>query len=290
MSETQTEYTLEQLKQMAVDAMNDSELKEEVEAAAAADAAEAEPESEPADEPSGEPDRVIYRRTIDLGDGSGVQVFEADTAEDLIDKLAKAQENATRKIRELNRVTKSQPEPYKPRELSEDEEFVLSQEFMTKPSAAFQKIFKDVVGLPIEEFRTKMERVAAFEQAQAADQASTAFIEAHPEYVANPQNGQRLVKYLETYKLPTTPENLDRAYRDLSASGLVEVKAAQSEEQQPRTSTGQFAPKPPVKKSSGLSTRRTAPAPKPNGAHDPSTLSLDQLKELAEAEIQKSWQ
>lgn len=40
---------------------------------------------------------------IDIGDGAGVQVFEAETETELIAKLVIAQENATRKIRDLNR-------------------------------------------------------------------------------------------------------------------------------------------------------------------------------------------
>src|SRR5690348_12024093 len=56
------------------------------------------------DEEFGEPDKIIYQREIDLGDGSGVQVFRADSLEELVDKLAEAQRNATRKIRELNQA------------------------------------------------------------------------------------------------------------------------------------------------------------------------------------------
>src|SRR5690348_17341391 len=59
-------------------------------------------------------DATKFRREIDLGDGSGKQVFEADSAEELIDKLTTAQENATRKIREqqfeLRRAARAKPE------------------------------------------------------------------------------------------------------------------------------------------------------------------------------------
>src|SRR5690348_9223353 len=44
--------------------------------------------------------KQTFRREIDLGDGSGKQVFEADSPEALIDKLADAQVHATKKIRE----------------------------------------------------------------------------------------------------------------------------------------------------------------------------------------------
>jgi len=44
--------------------------------------------------------------TEDLKDGSGIQVFEADTQEALIDKLIEAHVHATRKIRELTHENK----------------------------------------------------------------------------------------------------------------------------------------------------------------------------------------
>lgn len=43
---------------------------------------------------------TVIRREIDLGDGSGKQVFEGATEAELNDKLATAQEHGTRKIRE----------------------------------------------------------------------------------------------------------------------------------------------------------------------------------------------
>src|ERR1700743_2577476 len=55
-----------------------------------------------------------FQREIDLGDGSGKQVFKADSAEELLDKLTEAQKNATIKIREqqfeLKRAKRAHPE------------------------------------------------------------------------------------------------------------------------------------------------------------------------------------
>src|SRR5271169_3438922 len=51
-------------------------------------------------EPAAEGD-VVYRYEIDLGDGSGKQVFEGETPEVLIEKLGE-ERNATIKIRELS--------------------------------------------------------------------------------------------------------------------------------------------------------------------------------------------
>src|SRR5215472_8244458 len=87
-----------------------------------------------------------FERVIDLGDGSGVQKFTADSMEELVDKLARAQEHATRKIREQARQIKTglgliTPDPetpipeYKPRRLSDDEVWQMTKE-ITDPAKA----------------------------------------------------------------------------------------------------------------------------------------------------------
>src|SRR5258706_387999 len=45
-------------------------------------------------------DAKPYRRVIDLGGGAGPEVFEADSNEELVDKLADAKQHASKKIRE----------------------------------------------------------------------------------------------------------------------------------------------------------------------------------------------
>src|SRR5581483_2684932 len=94
--------SLEEMRKLADEeaASLDANVVADDEPAAASNAAD-----DQGDDPAGdEPDEVIYERKIDLGDGSGVQIFRAASLEDLVDKLAKAQENATRKIREQNRL------------------------------------------------------------------------------------------------------------------------------------------------------------------------------------------
>src|SRR6266581_1874578 len=64
---------------------------------------------EPPVPPEDEPDEYIFRREIDLGDGTGVQVFEGrgetelDAIKELNDKLVVAQENATRELRTIQK-------------------------------------------------------------------------------------------------------------------------------------------------------------------------------------------
>jgi hypothetical protein len=211
-------------------------------------------------------EEVIYERTIDLGDGSGVQVFEAPTMEELIDKLAEAQKNATRKIREQAALIKAQPKetpaPEELENLTEAERFLLQQEMLADPVKAIQKFVTKAVD--------KHER-DAMQAAERTKSATDAFVANTSDYYAIPKNGQKIVKWLETYNLDVTESNLKQAFDDLSASGLLEAKPADKEtpvateeEEKPEA---RIEPKTPIqtvvrrKVVGGVSVKRSAPAP-----------------------------
>src|SRR5262249_49733779 len=114
-----------------------------------------------------EPDETVFRYEIDLGDGSGKQVFEAPTQEELIEKLGQAQEHATRKIRQQDAALKAAQPKAEPAPATDNEdEWLLSQEVMSTPTAAVKKIFERIVGKPIEAFKNDLQRVEAFERGQ----------------------------------------------------------------------------------------------------------------------------
>lgn len=220
-----------------------------------------------------EDEETIYQRRIDLGDGSGVQVFQGSSLEELVDKLVVAQENATKKIRQL--AAEKPPAVKKPR--SADEEFVLGQKFMSKPSEAFSQMFEAEVGMPISEFKSNVEAVKAFNETKAADDAANKFVALTPDYFANPSNGKKIQRYLEVNRLPATVETLTKAYTELNADGLLAAKPAEKAEAATEVVT---RPKP---KSSGLSTRGGAPKP---AATQPTekdlyTMPLAQLRNMA---------
>jgi hypothetical protein len=168
------------------------------------------------------PDEIVYRRVIDLGDGSGTQVFEAATPEDLIEKLAEAQVHATRKIRELSKA-KETPAPAAV-ELNPDEEFVLSQQFLQSPTKAFAELFKRTTGLTVDEFNKERVKVSKLAQEQSEFQTGREFVQTHPDYFNSDKNNTKLEKWLKTEGLPVTVENLGKAYNDLSESGLLEPR------------------------------------------------------------------
>lgn len=175
-----------------------------------------------------------FRREIDLGDGSGKQVFEADSQEGLIDKLAEAQKNATRKIREQNQRIKSGLQPTKkgsgnkftPKPLTADEEFVIGQSFATNPGAAFDKIFEAKFGAKPEEVIARIDRASQVEEILAGQQAAAQFLNEHKDdFAPTPANQSRIQSYLDSHGYAYTKENFEYAFSELSASGLLESPA-----------------------------------------------------------------
>ncbi len=164
---------------------------------------------------------VIYKTEIDLGDGSGVQVFKADSQEELIQKLADAQKHATKKIRELTKMLKPQPvEVPKPKQYSKEEKDLLTVRMATDPAETIAELVNQEIA------RREAENIA---RVTAENAAVESFMSRNPDYVANQNNGQRLLNYLKTYRLDTTVDNLEKAFTDLSASGLLVTKQSDAE-------------------------------------------------------------
>lgn len=239
-------------------------------------------------------EEVVYQRTIDLGDGSGVQVFEAPTMEELIDKLAKAQENATRKIREQAQQLRDKPAPVQQAqpeaELTPEQKWLLQQRLANEPEKVIEQFvdetFKKKYGKTIEE-------IEAFQHAQVAEQTAQQWVDATSDYYASPKNGAKMKKYLETYGLDQTAENLQKAFEDLSSSGLLEARpqdkesAAATEEQVTEPAKRIVTPAAPVntvrrKVVGEVSTKRQAPveAPAPG-------LTEKQLYEMPMADLEQ---
>lgn len=239
------------------------------------------PDPDPVDpDPSVDPDPAPkpewFVREIDLGDGSGKQVFKGRSLDELADRLTEAQANATRKIRELAGQRKQEERE------SADNEFVLSQELLNKPSATLRRQFEDMVGMPIDSFKSKLQKVEAFEKAQSAEEASREFVQSHEEYYASPGNGKRMSAYLTRMGLEWTVANMEQAFTELQADGLLAPKPAGDptpEAEAPRAA----APAVVRRAASGLSGRRSAPAPvtPQHTEEDLYKMPMEQLEALA---------
>lgn len=169
-----------------------------------------------------------FRREIDLGDGSGKQVFEGKTMEEVADKLTQAQMNATRKIRQQNRELKaarrakpadatSEPAPFKP--LTADERFTLAQD-TTALVSRFEEQQKSL--------HEMNERLRLRQEAEAGEQergtVANEFIEDHvADYLPTPKNFAAIRVVIERLGLDTSPEHfqdtLEAAFQEIQTSG-----------------------------------------------------------------------
>lgn len=167
-----------------------------------------------------------FHQEIDLGDGSGVQVFEGNTAEELINKLTEAQKNATIKIRDLSREMKlgmrqslvpaPDPQPeIKPRTLTSEEKFLIAQKFQDDPDAAFSSVFSSKFGMTPEQMSQEIQLMRAERAGRQEEAESKAFMDAVPEYYATEKNATTMLNYLQANKLAITAGNLAYAYDEL---------------------------------------------------------------------------
>lgn len=230
-----------------------------------------EPFEQPRDEKgrfvSTDPDAGLFEATvekeIDLGDGSGVQLFrgtgqgttqeEATIAahEALADELAKAQTNATRKIQELSRRA---PEPPKEPTLTPDEEMALSQQLLSNPSKVLREMQEKAKRDAVEEIQRQQE--AAQRAAAEAHEAAVTFVKANPDFYPCPENQERIERYMKLYQLPQNLDGINQAYA--AVKDILKTKPVE----QPRT---------PAARSSAISTRHSPPAPvvtKPAGVDE----------------------
>lgn len=185
-----------------------------------------ETQADPAVQPQADPveeDEIVYRREIDLGDGSGVQVFEGASYDELVDKLANAQLHATRKIKELSTAKKVEA---KAEELTPEQEFLLSQELTSKPSKAIKALIESTLGMSVEEFRKTQEELRSFRAEKVAETDAVRFVQETPDYFASAKNGEKMSRYLKTFNLEPSVDNYRKAFNDLNESGLLEARPA----------------------------------------------------------------
>ena len=188
-----------------------------------------------------------FRREIDLGDGSGKQVFEAESAEELNDVLATAQTNATRKIREqneelktlrraaLNAPARGEDDPdgpmpsFKARPLTADEKFALGQRLLNPATAvdALTEAIELGMGANLDQVRRSLLRAETTPRELRGKEAAEAFLLTHPEFVVNAANQQEIFAYLEhpDRRMLPTVRNFERAFQACKAAGLLQLQA-----------------------------------------------------------------
>jgi len=169
------------------------------------------------------------------------QKFEADTREELIDKLAAAHENAsaalykTRQQVKLGTMLEPDPEEpiltFEPRQLSADERVKLTKDLSdpAKAADAHRTLLEAELGAPIETVRASLREGEIAKRVTSIQQAITQFKSETPDYVECELNSGNMKKYMEKNKLRYTPKNLKIAFEDLKNSSLLTLRAPQAE-------------------------------------------------------------
>jgi hypothetical protein len=251
------------------------------------------------------PEEFIVKREIDLGDGSGVQVFtgrgttELEAVKDMNEKLFEAQRNASKTIRELQKKT-PKVDPPAEKTFTDDEEYVFKKLGQDKPSEQFKTLFKEVTGMDVSEFKSTQVAVKEFQVAQRSQVAQQDFVNTHPDYVPNAENGKKVVEWVQSHNYNEfTSDNLEKAYLDLKKSGLLELKSdGASETTEEDTQQTERIARPTVsttqsrssQKSSTISSRRSgAPVVKTGPSEDELySMPLDKLRQLSNEQLAKA--
>jgi hypothetical protein len=217
-------------------------------------------------EPPAAPEPQTFRETIDLGDGSGLQVFESDSEAGLRGQLKQALWHANKKIREDNQKAKA-AEAVKT-QITADDRYVLAQRLTTEPDAVINDLTAPL-RQEIEALRAEREA----EKAQRkANEDAVAWTQANPDYYVCPQNAKLMGMYMGRHE-----GDLDAAYAEALADEVLRAKPAEI----PTTRAEAIAAIAPRPRSSGLSARASALAPEvdenfPFG--DPNKMTKEQIE------------
>lgn len=165
------------------------------------------------------------------------QRFEADTQQELIDKLAAAHENAssalykTRLQVKLGTMLEPDPEEpirtFEPRSLSADERIKLTKDLSdpAKAADAHRTLLEAELGAPIEIIRTSLRDAEIQKRVESIKAAIDAFRKEHPEYIDSTSNGDKIKKYMEKKNLRYSVKNLNIAFEDLKSDGVLTLQA-----------------------------------------------------------------
>lgn len=168
------------------------------------------------------------------------QHFEADTQQELIDKLAAAHENASVKLYQTKRAVKlgamlepDKDEPiqtFEERPLTADERVKIGK-LLNDPNTqadAMRILLEAQFGAPVESVRQVLREAEINKRAENIRYCIREFKIAHPEYVESESNRDTMNKYLEKHQMPYTKKNLEIAFEDLNQDGLLTLKAPQA--------------------------------------------------------------
>lgn len=187
--------------------------------------------------------RKEIQPTNDKGEPIGSpHVYEADSMEELLEKVAAGVANGTKKIHELTRQVRlgtpaklETPEGldpaveipgFRPRQLTADESFELTQQWKDPSTVgtAFDRTFEARFGKKPDELAREVEQTRKDAAQLKAYYEANSFRTYHPEYHDTKDNNGAMIGWLEARKLEVTVKNLEAAYAALSTDGLLVTK------------------------------------------------------------------
>jgi hypothetical protein len=190
-----------------------------------------------------------FTAKVDLGDGSGPQVFKSDSQQGLIDKLVDAQKNATLRIRQLKEKAKAKPDTtrpqeqlvYQPHTLNEAEIKEINELAKTDIVAAWRRLYEAETGTKPDSLGRTVYTSQQFQEKEAAQRAEAEFIADHiDDFDCTPKSGNAIYAFLagctravtdggfnckrcgKIHDLPlqTTKNNLEYAFETLTEQGM----------------------------------------------------------------------
>lgn len=217
-----------------------------------------------------------YFDVVDLGDGSGKQIFKGRTVAELITNYRNAQVNATRKIREQSRELKltTRPDParemrqFRPHQPTANELWQLGEDLKdpAKAAAAQRRAFEWELGASMDEVRASLQEREKEKERVKIHANAAAFMDEHPEFVPCTENEEAIYGYLDARALDYSKRNLEIAFSELR-TGLV-LRSQRQETPAPtpdaRIEQPQAVTRPRVA-STGLTSRTSSAVPPSTG-------------------------
>jgi hypothetical protein len=249
-------------------------------------------EEEQVEEVVEEPEDVtrIYRKEIANGNGS-YDVYEADSLEELVDKIAEGKRLANQQLQKIQ--AERRVERTRTAQEIADDEYRVGEQLKRNPLATMKQVAAEVL-------------IEKTNEAIRSREAEERFLISHPLYDPSLKtgNGDRMkAEFIRLYPQATefTSEGLEKAYQSLSKSGLLKLRSevadvvAETETEVNQRTAGAAAKvtqQRSSKKSSTISTTRSSTkAPVANQGpteDDLYKMPLDKLRDLANSQLSKA--
>jgi hypothetical protein len=212
-----------------------------------------------------------YILTIKNAQGARVSTFKGKSIDEVADKLADSQINATKEIIRLRKPDSAkQPLSVRQQEITAGDRLRYTEDIRDpdKVVEVIEEVFTRRTGMSPNKVGAEFARMSKAEQDAYYQREAEAFTEVHPDYYPVPQNMNRLFEELSANGWDLTRNNLALAYETLSdREDLIPWPDDSQEQIQPEPIPGLRTPKPVYfdgpAPASGQTTASIAPSPRP---------------------------